>query len=304
MLGAEPRQHPLDRVGDDHHALRRAPRTETSSSATVAGRGRRWKSAIRRAVIVRSQTWNSPSRGPVERRLDRAHQHVGRHVLDRRLRAPSTPPAAPRCASARRPAPRARPAPTRARAAAPSARTRSARRRRAGPARPLPARGTRGDRIECGACARRSRLNEVAVPAFELTGAHDGPRLSLIGGVHGCEYSSIAAVIDGHARARPAASCSGRITAVPVVSMDSFTQALAVRRPRRRQEPQPRVPGRPRPARYTDRLAHDIHTTADRARRRLHRPPRRRPGRGARAVRALRRPGLPRPRARLRPART
>jgi predicted deacylase len=39
-------------------------------------------------------------------------------------------------------------------------------------------------------------LNGVAVPAFDLTGAQDGPHLSLIGGVHGCEYSSIAAVIE------------------------------------------------------------------------------------------------------------
>src|SRR5205823_125747 len=38
-------------------------------------------------------------------------------------------------------------------------------------------------------------FNDLEHPAFEATGAHDGPRLSLIAGVHGCEYSSIAAVM-------------------------------------------------------------------------------------------------------------
>ncbi len=49
-------------------------------------------------------------------------------------------------------------------------------------------------------------LNAVALPAFDLTGAHDGPHLSLIGGVHGCEYSSIAAVIDVMRGLDPASS--------------------------------------------------------------------------------------------------
>ena len=37
-------------------------------------------------------------------------------------------------------------------------------------------------------------LNGLDVPAFQIDGAQDGPRLSLIGGIHGCEHSSIAAV--------------------------------------------------------------------------------------------------------------
>jgi predicted deacylase len=58
-------------------------------------------------------------------------------------------------------------------------------------------------------------------PAFEARGAANGPRLTLIGGIHGCEYSSIAAVtrfmteLDDH-------ELRGSITAVPVVSMQSF----------------------------------------------------------------------------------
>jgi predicted deacylase len=58
-------------------------------------------------------------------------------------------------------------------------------------------------------------------PAFEARGAKDGPRLSLIGGVHGCEYSSIAAVTRAM-NELDTRELAGSITAVPVVSMESF----------------------------------------------------------------------------------
>src|SRR4051794_36204249 len=64
-------------------------------------------------------------------------------------------------------------------------------------------------------------LNGLDVPAFHAAGAHDGPALSLIGGVHGCKYSSIAAVTKIMRDLAPS-RLSGRITAVPVVSMESF----------------------------------------------------------------------------------
>src|SRR3954454_19490457 len=101
-------------------------------------------------------------------------------------------------------------------------------------------------------------LNQVALPAFELTGAHDGPSLSLIGGVHGCEYSSIAAVIDVMRGLDPAA-LSGRITAVPVVSMDSFTQRSPFVVPADGKNLNRAFPGDP-DGTYTERLADDIHT--------------------------------------------
>ena len=37
-------------------------------------------------------------------------------------------------------------------------------------------------------------LRHLEHPAFEARGRRDGPHLALIGGIHGCEYSSIAAV--------------------------------------------------------------------------------------------------------------
>lgn len=59
-------------------------------------------------------------------------------------------------------------------------------------------------------------------PAFEARGARDGPHLALIGGIHGCEYSSIAAVTRVM-NELDTSELAGRITAVPVVSMASFT---------------------------------------------------------------------------------
>jgi predicted deacylase len=60
-------------------------------------------------------------------------------------------------------------------------------------------------------------------PAFEAHGTADGPRVALIGGIHGCEYSSSAAVAR-FMNELDADELSGSITAVPVVSIESFRQ--------------------------------------------------------------------------------
>ena len=46
-----------------------------------------------------------------------------------------------------------------------------------------------------------ARLDGIEHPAFEARGSRDGPHVALIGGIHGCEYSSIAAVTPLHERA-------------------------------------------------------------------------------------------------------
>jgi predicted deacylase len=66
-------------------------------------------------------------------------------------------------------------------------------------------------------------LAGIEHPAFEARGASDGPRVALIGGIHGCEYSSIAAVTR-FMNELDTSDLSGSITAVPVVSMESFRQ--------------------------------------------------------------------------------
>jgi len=64
-------------------------------------------------------------------------------------------------------------------------------------------------------------LADLDHPCFEARGAHDGPRLTLIAGVHGCEYSSIAAATRVM-RELDATQLHGSVVAVPIVSMESF----------------------------------------------------------------------------------
>jgi predicted deacylase len=66
-------------------------------------------------------------------------------------------------------------------------------------------------------------LRDLEHPAFEARGAADGPHLALIGGIHGCEYSSIAAVTKVM-NELDTEELSGSITAVPVVSMESYVR--------------------------------------------------------------------------------
>ena len=66
-----------------------------------------------------------------------------------------------------------------------------------------------------------SRLAGVEHPAFAARGAKAGPHVALLGGIHGCEYSSIAAVTR-FMNELDTSELAGSITAVPVVSMQSF----------------------------------------------------------------------------------
>lgn len=64
-------------------------------------------------------------------------------------------------------------------------------------------------------------LSRLELPCLVATGAQDGPTLSLLAGIHGCEYSSIAAVMR-FMGALDTRELRGTITAVPVVNMPSF----------------------------------------------------------------------------------
>lgn len=59
------------------------------------------------------------------------------------------------------------------------------------------------------------------VPYFEITGARDGPQLTVLAGVHGAEYTSIAAVRQ-FVRELDEDEVLGRIVAVPVVNVGAF----------------------------------------------------------------------------------
>ncbi len=64
-------------------------------------------------------------------------------------------------------------------------------------------------------------LAGTQVPLIELTGSAGGPELTVIAGVHGCEYASIAGV-RRWARALESAELRGRVRVVPVLNMSAF----------------------------------------------------------------------------------
>jgi predicted deacylase len=94
-------------------------------------------------------------------------------------------------------------------------------------------------------------------PAFEARGARDGPRLSLIGGIHGCEYSSIAAVTR-FMNELETSELAGTIVAVPVVSMESFRKRSPFVVPEDGKNLNRSFPGS-RDGTYTDVLARSIY---------------------------------------------
>ena len=68
---------------------------------------------------------------------------------------------------------------------------------------------------------RTVSLGGLDVPALDITGSADGPVLTLIAGVHGCEYASMAA-LRKWANGLRDRELSGRIQAVPVLNLPSF----------------------------------------------------------------------------------
>jgi uncharacterized protein len=69
---------------------------------------------------------------------------------------------------------------------------------------------------------RRSfELAGLDTPALEITGTGDGPRLTVIAGVHGCEYASQAG-LRIWANSLAGRELRGRVLAVPVLNQPSF----------------------------------------------------------------------------------
>jgi hypothetical protein len=93
-------------------------------------------------------------------------------------------------------------------------------------------------------------------PVFEASGARDGPRACLLAGVHGCEYSSIAAVVQ-FMRALDVSSLVGSIVAVPIVSPTSFVARSPFVVPEDGRNLNRSFPGDPDGS-FTDVLAHHV----------------------------------------------
>jgi predicted deacylase len=66
-------------------------------------------------------------------------------------------------------------------------------------------------------------LAGIEVPVVEAAGSGDGPQLTVIAGVHGCEYASMAAVRQWSA-ALAAMNLRGSVRAVPVLNLPAFRE--------------------------------------------------------------------------------
>jgi uncharacterized protein len=64
-------------------------------------------------------------------------------------------------------------------------------------------------------------LAGIEVPVIEITGSGDGPQLTVLSGVHGCEYASMAGVRKW-ARALESRELRGRVRTVPVLNMSAY----------------------------------------------------------------------------------
>ena len=95
-------------------------------------------------------------------------------------------------------------------------------------------------------------------PCFEATGASDGPRLCILGGLHGCEYSGISAV-GRFMRSLDTSVLSGSIVAVPIVSPAMFAGRAAFVSPADGKNPNRCFPGDP-DGTYSEQLAHHVFT--------------------------------------------
>ncbi|MEV4297076.1 succinylglutamate desuccinylase/aspartoacylase family protein [Microbispora rosea] len=94
------------------------------------------------------------------------------------------------------------------------------------------------------------------IPYFDIRGRGDGPRLTVLSGVHGAEYASIAAVRE-FVRNLDDAAVSGRIVVVPVVNVPGFWARTPFVVPVDGENLNRSFPGDPRGS-FTEVLAHHV----------------------------------------------
>src|SRR5215468_7589896 len=101
-------------------------------------------------------------------------------------------------------------------------------------------------------------LAGLNVPVVEVTGTDDGPRLTVIAGVHGCEYASMAAVRQWCA-SLAGRELRGRVTVVPVLNLPAFAARSPFVEPEDGKNLNRCFPGDPNGT-LADRLAHATFT--------------------------------------------
>jgi predicted deacylase len=105
---------------------------------------------------------------------------------------------------------------------------------------------------------RTIELAGIDVPIVELTGSADGPLLTVVSGVHGCEYASMAGV-RRWIRDLAGRDLRGRVRAVPVLNMTAFAARAPFVVPEDGKNLNRCFPGDPAGT-LADRLAYDAFT--------------------------------------------
>jgi uncharacterized protein len=105
---------------------------------------------------------------------------------------------------------------------------------------------------------RTIELAGLDVPLIEVTGSADGPLLTVVSGVHGCEYASMDGV-RRWARGLGKRDVRGRIRAVPVLNMTAFAARTPFVVPEDGKNLNRCFPGDPAGT-LADRLAYDTFT--------------------------------------------
>ncbi len=105
---------------------------------------------------------------------------------------------------------------------------------------------------------RTIELAGLAVPFVEVTGSADGPLLTVVSGVHGCEYASMEGV-RRWTRALATRELRGRVRAVPVLNMTAFAARTPFVVPEDGKNLNRCFPGDPAGT-LADRLAYDTFT--------------------------------------------
>ncbi|MEX6430005.1 succinylglutamate desuccinylase/aspartoacylase family protein [Ferrimicrobium acidiphilum] len=99
-------------------------------------------------------------------------------------------------------------------------------------------------------------IAHLQIPYLELHGAHDGPTLTLVAGVHGCEYTSQQAVRT-FMRSLDPSRLGGRIRAVPTLNVDSFYERSPFVSPQDHKNLNRCFPGDPKGT-YSEALAYFV----------------------------------------------
>jgi predicted deacylase len=105
---------------------------------------------------------------------------------------------------------------------------------------------------------RTLSLAGLAIPMIELTGGQDGPRLTVLAGVHGCEYAPMAAV-RRWTKALAGRELRGSVRAVPVLNLPAFRARTPFLVPDDGKNLNRCFPGNPEGT-LADRLAHAAFT--------------------------------------------